>query len=62
MPVLKTSKRSVSDSSRIIIDDSRVTLTDYSRGIIYDHNMFTVQAQVRKGAQACMLKYNYAIK
>jgi hypothetical protein len=41
---------SVNDASRIVIDDSRVmlqivaSLTDNSRGIIYDHNMLTVQA------------------
>jgi hypothetical protein len=40
---------SVNDASRIIIDASRVmvqivaSLTDYSRGIIYDHNMFIVE-------------------
>ncbi len=41
---------SENDESRIIIDDSRVTLqivaslTDDSRGVIYDHNMIIVQA------------------
>ncbi len=41
---------SVNDASRIIIDYSRVmlqivaSLTDNSRGVIYDHNMFIVQA------------------
>ncbi len=36
--------------SKIVIDDSRVTLkivvplTDNSRGVMYDHNMFIVQA------------------
>ncbi len=41
---------SVNDASRMINDDSRVTLqivaqlTDDSRDIIYDWNMFTVQA------------------
>ncbi len=41
---------SVSDDYRIIIDDSRVmllivvSLTDNSRGVIYDCNMFIVQA------------------
>ncbi len=40
---------SVNDTSRIVIDDSRVmlqivaSLTDNSRGIIYDCNMFIVQ-------------------
>ncbi len=40
----------VNDASSIIIDDSRVTLqtvaslTEDSRGIIYDRNMFIVQA------------------
>ncbi len=40
----------VNDASRIIIDDSRVplqimaSLTDNSRGIIFDRNMFKVQA------------------
>jgi hypothetical protein len=41
---------SVNDASSIVIDDSRVMLqivaqlTDDSRGIIYDFNMFTLQA------------------
>jgi hypothetical protein len=40
---------SVNDASRIIIDNSRVTLQivaslTYSRGVIYDHNMFIVHA------------------
>jgi hypothetical protein len=41
---------SVNDASRIVIDYSRVTLqievlvTDDSRGIIYDCNMFIAQA------------------
>ncbi len=41
---------SVSDAYRIIIDDFRMTLqtvmslTDNSRGIIYDQNIFIVQA------------------
>jgi hypothetical protein len=41
---------SVNDNSRIVIDDSRVALqivasvTDNSRGIIYDHLMFIVLA------------------
>ncbi len=41
---------SVNDASRIIIDDTRVTLqilaslTDDSRVIIYDYNMLIVQA------------------
>ncbi len=41
---------SVNDSSRIVIDKSRVMLqivvsfTDYSRSIIYDCNMFIVEA------------------
>ena len=41
---------SVNDASRITIDDSRVTLqivaslTDNSRGITYDHNVFIEQA------------------
>jgi hypothetical protein len=43
---------SVNDASRIIIDNSRVmlhivaSLTDYSKGIIYNCNMFIVQATV----------------
>ncbi len=43
---------SVNDASRIITDDSRVmlqivaSLTDDSRGIIYDHSMFMAQATV----------------
>jgi hypothetical protein len=38
------------DASRIVIDDFRVTLqivaslNGYSRGVIYDHNMFILQA------------------
>ncbi len=41
---------SVNDTSRIIIDDSRVmlqivaSLTYDSRGIIYNHNLFIVQS------------------
>ena len=41
---------SVNDAPRIVIDDSwvklqiMVPLTDNSRAIIYDHNMFIVQA------------------
>ncbi len=41
---------SVNDAYKILIEDSRLTLqimaslTDNSRGIIYDHNMFIVQA------------------
>jgi hypothetical protein len=41
---------SVNDAPRIVIDDSWVkvqivaSLTDNSRGIIYNHNMFMVQA------------------
>jgi hypothetical protein len=40
----------VNDASRIVIDDSRVTLqivaslTDDSRGVFYDCDMFIVQA------------------
>ncbi len=40
---------SINDTSRIIIDEPRVmlkivvSLTDNSRGIIYDRNMFIVQ-------------------
>jgi len=43
---------SVNDASGIIIDHSRVTLlivasiTDNSKGIIYNHNMFIEQATV----------------
>ncbi len=43
----------VNDASRIIIDKSRVTLqivvslSDGSRGIIYDRNMFILQATCR---------------
>jgi hypothetical protein len=43
---------SVKDVLRIIIDGSRITLiivaslTEDSRGIIYDHNMFIVRASV----------------
>ncbi len=50
MPVLKTPHMSVNDASRIVIDDSRVrfqivaSLTDDSKGIIYNRNMFRVQA------------------
>jgi len=45
---------SENDASSIIIDNCRLTLqivephTDDSRGIIYDHNMFIVQATVEK--------------
>ena len=45
---------SVNDASRIVIDDSRVTpqiiasLSDNSRGIIHDQNMFIVQASDQK--------------
>jgi hypothetical protein len=45
---------SVNDTSRIIIDDSRVmlqivaSLTDDSRGVIYNHNMFLVLATAVK--------------
>jgi hypothetical protein len=41
---------SLNDASRIVIDDSRVMLqivaplTDNSRGVIYDCNMFIIQA------------------
>jgi hypothetical protein len=41
---------SVNDASWVVIDDSRVmlliegSLTDNSRGVIYDRNMFKVQA------------------
>ncbi len=51
---------SVNDASRIVINDSKVmlqivaSLTDDSRGIVYDHNMFIVQAkgtQYRDGTQ-----------
>ncbi len=41
---------SVNDACRIVIDDSKVmlqivaSLTDDSRGIIYDSNMFIIQA------------------
>ncbi len=41
---------SENDASSIVIDNSSVTLqilvslTDDSRGVIHDHNMFTVQA------------------
>jgi hypothetical protein len=50
MPVLCRSQMSVNDTSRMIIDNSRVvvqivaSLTDDSRGDIYDRNMFIVQA------------------
>jgi len=43
---------SVNDTSRIAIDNSTamlqivVSLTDDSRGIIYDRNMFIAQAQI----------------
>ncbi len=51
---------SVNNASRIVIDKSIVmlqtvaSLTDDSRGIVYDHNMFIVQAngaQYRDGTQ-----------
>ncbi len=50
MPILLSSQLSANDAPRIIIDASRVmlqivaSLTDDSRGIIDDHNMFMVQA------------------
>ncbi len=50
---------SVNDVSRIVRDESGVTLqigvslTDDSRDIIYDHNMFIVQAVVFIPAQSC---------
>jgi hypothetical protein len=50
--VLLTSKMSVNDASRIVIDDPRVMLqimtllTDNSRIAIYDRNMLIVQATV----------------
>jgi hypothetical protein len=43
---------SVNDASRIVIDDPRVklqivaSLTEYSRGVIYDSNLLIVQATV----------------
>jgi len=43
---------SVNDASKIVTDVSRVTLqivaslADASRGVIYDHNMFIVQASL----------------
>jgi hypothetical protein len=51
--------RSVNDPFRSIIDYSRVTLqilaslTDYSRGIIYDRNMFIVQVMAVIGYKTC---------
>jgi hypothetical protein len=49
MPVLCASLMSVNDTSRMIIDNSRVVvqivaLTDDSRGVIYYCNVFIVQA------------------
>ncbi len=35
---------SINDTSKIIIDNSRVTLTDDSRGIICDRDMLMAQA------------------
>jgi hypothetical protein len=52
---------SVNDASRIVIDNSRVTLqivaslTDNSRGIIYDRNLFIVQAGNSKGVSITVL-------
>jgi hypothetical protein len=48
---------SVNDTSRIVIDSSRVmlpivaTLTDDSRGVIYNRNMFIVQGTALSGWQ-----------
>ncbi len=50
MPVLQISQMSVNDTSKIVINESRVTLqfvaslTDDSRGVNYHQNMFIVQA------------------
>jgi hypothetical protein len=50
MPVLHTSQVSVNDTSRVVIDDSRATLqtvvslTDDSRDVIHNCNMFIAQA------------------
>ncbi len=44
------------DASRIVIDESRAmlqivaSLTDDSRGVIYEHNMFILQAIVLRYA------------
>ncbi len=43
----KLSTMSANDASRIIIDNSIVVLlTNNSRGVIYDHNMFIAQVTV----------------
>ncbi len=52
---------SVNDASRIVIDNSRVmlqilaSLTDNSRGIIYNRNLFIVQAGNSKGGSITVL-------
>ncbi len=44
---------SINDASRIVIDDSRVklqtvaSLTDHSKGVIFDHNLLLVQTAVK---------------
>ncbi len=45
---------SLNDTSRIVIDNSRVmlqivvSLTDNSKGVFYNRNMFIVQAKIHK--------------
>ena len=59
---------SVNNASRIVIDESRVTLqivaslTDNSRGIIYKSNMFLVQATGWKGSSLIGLFISYEEK
>ncbi len=59
---------SANDASMIVIDDSRVTfhivasLTDNSRGVIYNCNMFTVQAtesQLTECSNPVYISFNY---
>ncbi len=54
---------SVNDAIRFVTDDCRKTpqivasLTDNSRGVIYDRNMFIVQATVEKNKNNFWLKH-----
>jgi hypothetical protein len=61
---------SVNEASRIVFDDSRVALqimaplTDNSRFIIYDHNMFIVQPTLVVlciSQSVCFFLFQYAV-
>ncbi len=58
MPMQVKSEMRVYDPSRIILDDSRVMLqilasvTDNSRGVIYNRNVFMVQVNGDQGYNA----------